>query len=87
MKRMKLQYVFVLALMALLSCNSQDNGSDAYGNFEAAEVMVSALAQGELLSFNIEEGDLLMKEAIIGLIDTTDLWLKQEQLVKSIAAN
>lgn len=79
--------IWILFLLAgMMACNNNGNRSDAYGNFEATEVMVSALAQGELLSFNIEEGDLLDKGLVVGLVDTTDLWLKQEQLVKSIAA-
>ena len=75
-----------LIVFGLIACSNNDDRSDAYGNFEATEVMVSALAQGELLALNIEEGDRLEADVIIGLIDTTDLWLKQEQLVRSIAA-
>ena len=79
--------IWILFLLAgAVACNNNGNRSDAYGNFEATEVMVSALAQGELLSLNLEEGDQLEKGHIVGLVDTTDLWLKKEQLLKSIAA-
>jgi len=81
------KFFWILFLLAgLLACNNNGDRSDAYGNFEATEVMVSALAQGELLSLEPEEGDQLEKGMLVGLVDTTDLWLKQEQLVKSIAA-
>ncbi|MEE4257193.1 MAG: HlyD family efflux transporter periplasmic adaptor subunit [Bacteroidales bacterium] len=76
----------LLLLTGAVACNNNGNRSDAYGNFEATEVMVSALAQGELLSLDLEEGDRLEKGQIVGLVDTTDLWLKKEQLLKSIAA-
>ena len=83
---MKKFFWILFLLTGLLACHNNGDRSDAYGNFEATEVMVSALAQGELLSLEPEEGDQLEKGMLVGLVDTTDLWLKQEQLVKSIAA-
>lgn len=79
--------IWILLLPAVvMACSNNGDRSDAYGNFEATEVMVSALAQGELLFLDLEEGDRLEQEQRVGLVDTTDLWLKKEQLVKSIAA-
>lgn len=83
---MKRTIWMLLFLFGLMACSNNGDRSDAYGNFEATEVMVSALAQGELLALNIEEGDFIENGMLIGLIDTTDLWLKKEQLMKSIAA-
>lgn len=80
--------IFLILIMAvgILSCTVNDDKADAYGNFEATEVMVSAMAQGELLALNIEEGQVLTNGEIVGLVDTTDLFLKEQQLVKTIAA-
>jgi len=77
------------AVLLLLSCSRNDIRSDAYGNFEATEIIVSAQVPGELMSFKLEEGDLLGKGAVVGLIDTTDLSLNKKLLYqqkKTIAA-
>jgi len=66
----------------LFSCSRNDKKSDAYGNFEGTEIIVSAQVPGELMFFNIEEGDLLGKGAVIGLIDTTDLSLSKKLLLQ-----
>jgi len=66
-----------------MSCKSNLERSDAYGNFEAIEVIVSPEAQGKLVQFSLEEGQNLRAGEIVGLIDTTDLTLKREQLVAS----
>jgi HlyD family secretion protein len=81
----KIYWIFILAL-AMSACTNNADKADAYGNFEATEVMVSAMAQGEILALELEEGDKLEKDVIVGLIDTTDLHLKERQLNKSIQA-
>lgn len=71
----------VFAMMILLSsCNGGEPLSDAYGNFEATEVLVSAEASGKLLAFTAEEGLRLSRNEVVGLIDTTQLALKRKQL-------
>ena len=67
--------------LAIASCNNNGNKSDAYGNFEATEVIVSAQANGKLLTFNVDEGKLLKQGDLIGIIDTVDLSLKRQQLM------
>ena len=47
--------------------------------FEATEITVSAEQSGTLLSLSINEGDALGAQQEVGLIDTTQLWLKIEQ--------
>ena len=88
---MPMQRTIILcsAVLLLLSCSRNDIRSDAYGNFEATEIIVSAQVPGELMSFKLEEGDLLGKGAVVGLIDTTDLSLNKKLLYqqkKTIAA-
>lgn len=75
------RYFFILLLASLLSaCNDTDKDYDATGNFEATEVTVSAQQNGELLYLNAEEGSSLDAGEQVGLIDTTQLWLKARQL-------
>ncbi len=73
--------IFIWLLPVILfACNGNENGSDAYGNFEAREVIVSAEAQGKLKTFKIEEGDELVKGEFIGYIDTIPMSIQKEQL-------
>jgi len=78
--------VGVLVILFLVGCRGNNQLSDAYGNFEATEVIVSAEENGSLLSFNINEGDVITKGQVLGQIDTTMLVLKREQLVASYGA-
>jgi HlyD family secretion protein len=64
----------------LLSCNNSGEQADAYGNFEAIEVIVSAEAQGKIEAFEPVEGSRLEKGQKIIIIDTIQLTLKKEQL-------
>lgn len=68
----------------LLSCNEQNGKSDAYGNFEAEDLTISAQIPGELLKFELEEGQTLTKGQYYGLIDTTDLYLSKLELQANI---
>ena len=67
----------------LSSCNSNSELADGYGNFEAVETTISAESNGKLLKFDIEEGQILKKNTIIGYIDTIQLAIKKEQLIAS----
>ncbi|MDZ7719336.1 MAG: HlyD family efflux transporter periplasmic adaptor subunit [Balneolaceae bacterium] len=73
----------LLGLMVLISC-SEENGSDAFGQFEADDVIISAEVNGRLLNFDIEEGQRLEEGAQVGRIDTTQLHLQKEELLASI---
>ena len=75
----------LLAMSILITGGCRDNGplSDAFGNFEATEVIVSAQASGQLLRFTADEGRPLSSGAEVGLVDTTQLALKRRQLMAS----
>ncbi len=78
---MKTNYLFLLLALALAACSSHDDLSDAYGNFEVDDVMVSAESTGKLLLFNAEEGKKMAANELVAVVDTTDLVLKRDQLV------
>lgn len=79
---MKANILFVLSILAIVTgCGNGNGKSDAYGNFEATEVIVSAEANGKLLNFEVDEGQTLKKGQNIGLIDSTQLWLKKQQVL------
>lgn len=54
---------------------------DAYGNFEAEEVRVSAEVAGQLLRFDASEGEQLPGGAVVGQIDTVALALQRQELI------
>jgi len=78
---MKTSTILIAFTFSMFACNMNHDISDAYGNFEATEVTISSEAQGKLIDFNIEEGDILKNEHPVGLIDTTTLYLRKEQLL------
>lgn len=67
----------------MVSCSDNDE-SDAYGQFEADEVMISAETSGRLTSFTVEEGDRLEKDENVAVVDTTQLYLQKLELKASI---
>ena len=67
-------------LLASASCRNGENLPDAYGNFEANEVIVSALSKGEIRSFEPMEGTALKKGELVAVIDSTQLHLNLRQL-------
>lgn len=76
-----LRYTFIgIALLLLVSCHNKSLEFDASGIFEATEVIVSAKGNGELKRFEVEEGQEVEAALPVGLIDTTQLYLKKMQL-------
>lgn len=66
--------------MTLAACGTSEKEYDATGTFEATETTVSAEQGGRLLTFDVKEGDPVETGREVGLIDTTDTWLKILQL-------
>ncbi len=67
-------------LIILSSCGEEERLTDASGVFEATEIIVSAEANGKILAFDIQEGDNLKKDQIVGLVDSTQLHFNKLQL-------
>ena len=61
------------------ACTPEATPADAYGNFEANEVVVSAEASGKLLNFRVQEGEVIPAGKTIGLVDTMLLHLQKVQ--------
>jgi HlyD family secretion protein len=83
MKR-EFQLLIGIASLLLLSCNNNNNKYDATGTFEVDEVIVSATANGKILALNIEEGSVLAKDSLVGLVDPTGLSLQKEEVEATI---
>lgn len=83
MKNIKITTLFFL-LFTFTACEKSENGADAYGNFEATEVVVSAESNGRLLTLHVEEGQTLEAGQMVALVDTTQLHLQKLQLQATI---
>ena len=68
------------------ACSSDGARADAYGNFEADDLIVSAEGSGRILQFVAEEGGQLKAGDTVGTIDASQLSLRREQLEASIRA-
>ncbi len=70
----------LLFFILLFSCKSKDNNYDASGYFEAVETIVSAQANGQILSLNVDEGQELAAGQQVGQIDSTQIYLTLQQV-------
>jgi len=79
------KYVFLSIVIPtiLISCGVSKDDYDASGTFESTEVIVSAEASGKILSFDIQEGQILTANQVVGSIDSMQLYLRKKQLMTS----
>jgi HlyD family secretion protein len=78
--------LMVVVAFLFNACQPDKNRSDAYGNFEADETLVSAESSGRLLQFNATEGMLMEKNQVVGLVDTVAISLQLYQLAAQKSA-
>lgn len=76
---MKKVFAMAGALLMLAACGNNEKQYDATGVFEATETTVAAEQSGTLMRFDVTEGSELSLAQEVGLIDTTQLWLKIQQ--------
>ena len=84
-KRTKIINLLSFAII-FSACGNKNTQYDASGVFEATEVVVSAQANGELMTFNVVEGNMIEANTPLGYIDTTQLYLRKMQLLASSSA-
>lgn len=74
-----LTWIFI-ATCLLAGCRNKTGEADAYGNFEATEVIISAETNGRILKFDVKEGSFIEKGSELALIDTTLLYLQEREI-------
>ncbi|HLN71734.1 MAG TPA: HlyD family efflux transporter periplasmic adaptor subunit [Prolixibacteraceae bacterium] len=79
--------LIAMALFLIVACNKNKQQSDAYGNFEAVETIISAESAGKLLAMQVKQGDQLKTGQPIAMIDSTELILKKEQTLAQLSAS
>jgi len=77
---MKATLLITLAVLLLAGCKNKTGQADAYGNFEATEVIISAETAGRILNFDKDEGSSIEKGELLALVDTTLIHLQKAEL-------
>jgi HlyD family secretion protein len=77
---MKTKSLIVITAFLIGGCKSKTEPADAFGNFEATEIMISAETGGRILFFNADEGTEIAKGDQIALIDTTLFNLQKAEI-------
>ena len=77
----KYTFLYIATLSILTSCGVSKEDYDASGTFETTEVLVSAEGTGKILSLNVQEGQTLAADEMVGTIDSMQLFLRKRQLI------
>lgn len=77
---MKTKLLIIIIAVSLTACKNKTDQADAYGNFEATEVIVSAETSGRIMKFNVTEGAEIDQGSEIALIDTTLFHLQKAEI-------
>jgi len=83
---MKIIMSIAIILLIITACNNDNNLYDASGSFEAEEIIIFSEAQGIIKQFDVNEGETLRSNQIIGYIDSMQLYLKKKQLEAQIVS-
>lgn len=84
---MKKEIVCSAFAVAVLTACERAPQYAASGNFEATTVTISAETAGKILEFEIEEGDTLLANQFVALIDTAQLHYQRQQLIYQQSAS
>jgi HlyD family secretion protein len=80
-KQLKSLMLLLPFVLILTNCSGNGDLADAYGNFEATEIVVSSEANGKVISSNLENGMVLKAGELVAQVDTVTLYLKYRQLL------
>ncbi|HVN57609.1 MAG TPA: HlyD family efflux transporter periplasmic adaptor subunit [Bacteroidales bacterium] len=81
---MKTGTIILVIALAASACSNGARKSDAFGNFDATEVVVSAETSGRIISLNVDEGSPVEKGTQIALIDTAIMHLQKGEIEAGI---
>lgn len=78
-----LGFGLIILMILLSSCEKGNSSILGSGSFEATEILVSSEVGGKVVEWSLEEGSTLQEGELIGVIDTTQLYLQKEVLARS----
>ncbi len=74
----------IIFIVLLVGCEKSNKISDAYGNFECDEVVLSSETFGILENFGVIEGENVEKNQQLAVVDTTDNYLRKKELEEQL---
>jgi len=77
---MKTRSLIIIGALLTTGCGNNADEADAYGNFEATEVFVSAETNGRILKLDVTEGSEIDRGTEIALIDTILFHLQKNEI-------
>ncbi|MGE4586373.1 MAG: HlyD family secretion protein [Mangrovibacterium sp.] len=77
---MNIKIIFALVLTVLAACGGNKDRSDAFGNFETEETIISSEMEGKLIHVPFELGDRVNRGDLLAVVDTTSFCLQIRQL-------
>lgn len=75
--------ILSILMISLTACDNSNGNYDASGTFEATETIISAEANGKIMTFTVNEGDQVKAGEVLGYIDSTQLHLTRLQLIQN----
>jgi len=78
--------LFLSLILILGACSTNQTKSDAFGNFETDEVIISSENSGKILMTAFVEGEKVAKGAIMAVTDTVNMVLQRDQLMAQKAS-
>src|SRR4051794_10306025 len=75
--------LYLLVLLAVVSCKEEKSKGDASGSFEAIETIIGSEANGKILRLSIEEGQQLDSGQVVGYIDSAQMHLSKQRLTQN----
>jgi HlyD family secretion protein len=76
-------FLAFLAMLVIPACGGKHSPFEASGVFEAREIVVSALNNGQILELDLDEGASLTADQVVGHLDCEDLELQKRQIASS----
>lgn len=74
-------FLILSLIITLAACTNNSTKSDAFGNFETDEVIISAENSGRILMTAFNEGEKVTQGAVMAITDTTNLVLQRNLLL------
>lgn len=82
-----IKWIWWIGILAILTgCQWSEKSADAYGQFRATEVQVSAEHRGQIRQLSVEEGERIARGDTVGRIDTTELATQRKQVESKLEA-
>lgn len=75
--------VFTISFL-VIACSGRRNKADAFGSFEAEELILSAQMEGQILDFDTKQGSAVKAGQYLGTIDSTNLVFQKQQVQNQI---